>query len=128
MALGTPGASMIAPLTTVNLPPPSHDINCRLLSNADLALSGWLITVSWQNASDDEVVLAWHKKTLEAIHASNKAKGIASDFIYLNDAADYQKGYDGIPTANLARMKSIRAKYDPDLVFTKLCSGGFKLD
>ena len=58
----------------------------------------------------------------------NKAKGIAIDLIYLNDAADHQKAFDTIPKGNLHRLKEIREEYDPELVFTKLCLGGFKLD
>ena len=65
---------------------------------------------------------------MEAIQAMNKAKGIAIDLIYLNDAADHQKAFDTIPKGNLQRLKEIREEYDPELVFTKLCSGGFKLD
>jgi hypothetical protein len=73
-------------------------------------------------------MLAWVRNTTEAIHSHNLAKGLGQDFIYLNDAADYQKPFDAIPAENLERTKSIRAKYDPDLVFRKLCSGGYKLD
>jgi len=73
-------------------------------------------------------MLAWVQNTTETIHAHNAAKGLAQDFIYLNDAADYQKPFESIPAGNLERMKGVRGRYDPDLVFRKLCSGGYKLD
>lgn len=90
----------------------------------------WTISAQWQNESDDAVVLAWIEQTLESIHAANKAKGLAIEFLYLNDAADYQKGhgYDGIAKGNLEKMKRVRARYDPEGVFSWLCSGGFKFD
>jgi hypothetical protein len=86
------------------------------------------LSAQWANASDDAVVEAWVQETLESIQVMNKAKGIAIDLIYLNDAADYQKAFDTIPEGNLRRLKEIREDYDPDLIFTKLCSGGYKLD
>jgi hypothetical protein len=48
----------------------------------------------------------------------------------MNDASDSQRlaAAASIPPANLARLKDIRQKYDPNLVFTKLNSGGYKLD
>lgn len=58
----------------------------------------------------------------------NVKAGVGESLIYYNDAADYQDAYAGFPAANLAKMKSIRAKYDPALVFTNLCTGGYKLD
>jgi len=87
-----------------------------------------LVEAQWTLESDDEKMLAWVQNITETIHSHNLAKGLGQDFIYLNDAADYQKPFDVIPAENLERMKSIRAKYDPDLVFRKLCSGGYKLD
>jgi FAD/FMN-containing dehydrogenase len=87
-----------------------------------------LITATWANSSDDETVLAWSEDLLEKIHATNAEKGVARPDVYMNDAADYQKPFQGYPPANLARLKDIRAEYDPDLVFRNLVPGGYKLD
>lgn len=65
---------------------------------------------------------------MEQLHAANVAAGTAIDFMYLNDCSDDQKPFTGLPPANLARLKAIRAKYDPTLVFKRLSTGGYKLD
>lgn len=70
----------------------------------------------------------WSNTLRESIHATNLAAGKGFDLIYLNDASDAQKPYASIPAANLAKLKTIRAKYDPTLVFKNLMSGGYKLD
>lgn len=59
----------------------------------------------------------------------NVAAGLANDFVYIGDAADWQiqQVWDGIPKANLDRMLKIRGEYDPLLTFRNLNSGGFKL-
>jgi hypothetical protein len=77
---------------------------------------------------DDEEVMAWHTNLLEKLHAANIEKGIGLDFMYFNDCSDGQDAFSGLPPASLERLKEIRKKYDPTLVFTKLVSGGFKLD
>lgn len=88
----------------------------------------WLITSSWKNAADDAKVLNWSKTLREKLHAMNEKLGLAEDLIYLNDASDDQKPFQSIPPANLARLKTIRKKYDPTLVFRNLNNGGYKLD
>jgi hypothetical protein len=48
--------------------------------------------------------------------------------MYMNDCADDQKALFALPPANLAKLKAIRKKYDPTLVFRNLAVGGYKLD
>jgi hypothetical protein len=59
----------------------------------------------------------------------NKKLGLASDFVYMNDAGEWQvdQVWDGIADGNLDKMLEIRDKYDPALTFRKLNWGGFKL-
>jgi len=73
-------------------------------------------------------VLAWSKNLRESIHSNNLAAGKGLAFMYMNDAADDQKALSGLPPANLAKLKTIRSKYDPNFVFRNLMPGGFKLD
>jgi FAD/FMN-containing dehydrogenase len=70
---------------------------------------------------------AWSRKLSEHLHAINKEKGIASEFVYMGDAGDWQDPYAGFPKENVARMRSIRTAYDPKGVFAVLNWGGFKL-
>ncbi|PVH79915.1 FAD binding domain protein [Cadophora sp. DSE1049] len=87
----------------------------------------WIISTHWANSSNDDEVIAWQTNIREELHAANVEAGVALDFVYMNDAADDQDPFAGLPSANLERLKKIRAQYDPDLVFTDLV-GGFKLD
>ena len=82
----------------------------------------------WQNAEDNEEVTEWLKNLREEMHATNVKNGIGLDFIYYNDCSDDQDAFSAFPPASLEKLKKIRDKYDPELVFTELVPGGFKLD
>lgn len=88
----------------------------------------WLLTCQWDNAADDEAVLAWSAGLRDKLHAANVKAGTAFDFLYMNDCSDVQNPFAGLPATNLAKLKTIRKKYDPTLVFKKLSTGGYKLD
>lgn len=52
----------------------------------------------------------------------------SSPFLYLNYSGDTQDVFAGYPADNVERLKSVRAKYDPYLVFTNLMPGGWKVE
>lgn len=64
---------------------------------------------------------------IERLHEMNKKKGLATDFIYMGDAGEHQSVFEHYGQNNIDKMKDIRDAYDPNLVFTRLNSGGFKL-
>lgn len=70
---------------------------------------------------------AWAQQTVDYLHSLNQEKGLASEFIYMGDAGEFQDPYLGFPLENVERMRSIRSEYDPQGVFTRLNWGGFKL-
>lgn len=70
---------------------------------------------------------AWSQSLLAQFHRLNKEEGLATEFIYMGDAGEFQSPWLGYGEENYARMRSIRDIYDPDLVFTRLNWGGFKL-
>lgn len=70
---------------------------------------------------------AWSQQLTERLHAINQEKGLASEFIYMGDAGEWQDPFLGLPEKNVQRMRDIRAAYDPDGVFSRLSWGGFKL-
>lgn len=72
--------------------------------------------------------MAWSDALREQIHAANLQAGKGEAIMYMNDCSDSQKPFSGFPAANLAKLKTIRTKYDPKLVFRKLATGGYKLD
>ncbi|KAI8268252.1 Bifunctional solanapyrone synthase [Colletotrichum sp. SAR11_239] len=87
----------------------------------------WQFTTSWARAEDDLRMAAWHESLLAHHHEINKAKGLATEFIYMGDAGEFQKPLPQYGAANVERMRAVRDQYDPDLTFTKLNWGGFKL-
>ncbi|KAI8299942.1 hypothetical protein K4K61_010244 [Colletotrichum sp. SAR11_59] len=87
----------------------------------------WQFTTAWARAEDDLRMTAWHESLLAHHHEINKAKGLATEFIYMGDAGEFQKPLPQYGAANVERMRSVRDQYDPDLTFTKLSWGGFKL-
>lgn len=87
----------------------------------------WQFSTGWDLAQDDFRVEAWSRQLAEHLHSINVEKGIASEFVYMGDAGEWQDPFEGFPTENVARMRSIRADYDPLGVFSRLNWGGFKL-
>ncbi|KAL5334997.1 hypothetical protein BJX70DRAFT_410961 [Aspergillus crustosus] len=87
----------------------------------------WQFSTSWTNARDDLRVESWSRLLLERLHAINREKGIASEFVYMGDAGDWQDPFAGFPVENVHRLQDIQRDYDPSGVFTRLNWGGFKL-
>ncbi|KAJ5548988.1 hypothetical protein N7513_006222 [Penicillium frequentans] len=87
----------------------------------------WQFSTGWDLAQDDIRVEAWSRQLAEHLHSINKQLGIASEFVYMGDAGEWQDPYAGFPVENVARMRKIRSTYDPAGVFSTLSWGGFKL-
>lgn len=56
-----------------------------------------------------------------------KESGGFREFVYLNYALQAQDPIASYGTANVQRLESIAAVYDPSQVFQRLVPGGFKL-
>ncbi|KAJ3468287.1 hypothetical protein MRS44_002352 [Fusarium solani] len=95
--------------------------------NDDRSYIWWQFTTSWANEEDDLRVTAWQKHHLARLHEDNHAKGLATDFLYMGDAGEWQDPIQTYGKKNVQRMRKVRDAYDPDLTFTKLNWGGFKL-
>ncbi|KAJ5099569.1 hypothetical protein N7532_006570 [Penicillium argentinense] len=87
----------------------------------------WQFSTGWALAQDDLRVEAWSRQLAEHLHAINVKKGIASEFVYMGDAGEWQDPFAGFPKENVARMREIRSSYDPKGIFSRLNWGGFKL-
>jgi hypothetical protein len=85
------------------------------------------IGVSWALATDDGKVEDMVNTIDAEVNTAFNARGIQGKFLYMNDADKGQKIFENYPAANLARLKSIRSKYDPGRVFTDLMPGGWKV-
>ena len=56
-----------------------------------------------------------------------KSKGLDNQYLYQNYASQKQDVFGSYGKANLDRLRSIAAKYDPTKVFQTLQPGYFKL-
>ncbi|KUJ16972.1 FAD-binding domain-containing protein [Mollisia scopiformis] len=84
-------------------------------------------STGWANASDDLRMLNWASKMLDYWHLQNQELELASEFVYMGDAGDFQDPFAGFPLENVQKMREIRDVYDPLGTFKRLNWGGFKL-
>ncbi|ETS74384.1 hypothetical protein PFICI_14250 [Pestalotiopsis fici W106-1] len=87
----------------------------------------WQTSTGWDNAASDLRVTNFARGVLDELHAENQAKGLASEFLYMGDASEFQDPFLGFPAENVQKMKDVRSLYDPLDVFTRQNWGGFKL-
>ncbi|KAJ9143018.1 FAD-binding domain-containing protein [Pleurostoma richardsiae] len=87
----------------------------------------WQLTTGWANEVDDLRMTNWARSFADYWHEENKAKDLASEFLYMGDAGEFQDPFVGMPLENVQRMRAIRQAYDPAGVFSRLNWGGFKL-
>ncbi|KAF3074195.1 Bifunctional solanapyrone synthase [Trichoderma lentiforme] len=85
------------------------------------------IDISWSNASDDERVLTAAQNMVDRSIAAARAQGLDHPYLYQNYASYQQDVFASYGADNLAKLKSISAKYDPQQVWQKLQPGYFKL-
>lgn len=86
-----------------------------------------LLSLYWQDPSDDERVNAGAESWLKQSDAEAANRGLKNPWIYLNYAHSSQKPIDGYREANKAKLQEVSKKYDPSGVFQKNVPGGFKL-
>lgn len=82
---------------------------------------------SWGNAADSPTIDAFIATVNANMTAQLEAAGATIPYLYLNDADQTQDVFSGYPAANVERLKTIRDKYDPGMVFTNLMPGGQKV-
>ncbi|KAM0517039.1 hypothetical protein ACHAPE_005151 [Trichoderma viride] len=85
------------------------------------------VDISWSNASDDEKVLAAAQNIVNRSVAVARAKGLDHPYLYQNYASYQQDVFAGYGADNLAKLRSISTRYDPQRVWQKLQPGYFNL-
>ncbi|KAK9436350.1 FAD binding domain-containing protein [Metarhizium brunneum] len=85
------------------------------------------IDISWSNEADDVRIITAAQNMATRFAAAAKAKGLDHPYLYQNYAALQQDVFSSYGEVNLARLKSIQAKYDPTKAWQKLQPGYFKL-
>ncbi|KAL2190315.1 FAD linked oxidase-like protein [Thermothelomyces heterothallicus CBS 203.75] len=87
----------------------------------------WTTLMDWNEAADDAAVRSVAIETTEAWARLSAQRGLGVDYLYLNDASRDQNPLASYGPANVARLKAVAAKYDPDRVFQTLQNDGFLL-
>lgn len=94
-----------------------------------LSVSVARIDAIWLHEKDDKDVYDFIQKTGQEVERKLKALGLWTPFIYLNDAASFQKPFQSYKNGkNLPRLRSIRDKYDPNGFLRDYLAHGFKLE
>ncbi|TQV97831.1 hypothetical protein V2A60_006446 [Cordyceps javanica] len=85
------------------------------------------VDFSWTKISDDERIMAAAQAIVDRSIAAAKARGLDHPYLYQNYASQKQDVFAGYGEANLARLRSISKKYDPEQTLQRLQPGYFKL-
>lgn len=85
-------------------------------------------TLLWSNTANDTSIVNFLAAFNTNVSNQLDSLGdVTSSFLYLNYAGENQLVFEGYPVDNVHRMQSIRDNYDPEMVFTKLMPGGWKV-
>lgn len=82
---------------------------------------------AWPSEKDDDLLISIGRNFLKEVEKKAVEMGLDDDFMYLNDAASDQKIMEGYGKANLERLRRVAKEFDPNQVFQKQVTGGFKL-
>ena len=85
------------------------------------------IYANWFQASDDSLIETVAGKLLDNIRTEARKANKLSPYVDLNYANKGQDVWTGRGIVNLAKLKAVSLKYDPQGVFQKQVLGGFKL-
>lgn len=85
------------------------------------------LTVQWSLAVNNSAVNKASQTLINGVAAAARKKGLLHEYIYLNYAMKSQNPIASYGSGNIANMKAMSKKFDPEQVFQKLVPGGFKL-
>ncbi|RWA06500.1 hypothetical protein EKO27_g8599 [Xylaria grammica] len=103
------------------------DTNAFGLDNDGGSLAVFLISPSWSDGAQDEIVYGAARSLLADIEARAKALGVFHPYIYLNYAAPWQDPIASYGEASVTKLRALRKRVDPKEVFTRKLAGGFKI-
>lgn len=81
----------------------------------------------WKKREDDEVVEKVCGRMMERMVTLGKELGKEHRFVYQNYAGRGQDVFEGYGEENRARLSEVQKRYDPEGVWERLNSGGFKV-
>ncbi len=82
---------------------------------------------TWGDGADDAMIESFVLSVNANITTQLEAINATRAYNYLNDADEDQKVLEGYPAENVVRLKEIRSKYDPLMIYTNLMPGGWKV-
>ena len=85
------------------------------------------LTVTWTNAADSEYIEGQARDFITRFEEEARARGLYSEFKYLNYANRNQDPIGGYGTESKARLQEVSRRYDPEGLFQEALPGGFKL-
>ncbi|OAX83500.1 hypothetical protein ACJ72_02134 [Emergomyces africanus] len=89
----------------------------------------WIIQdIAWADAKYDQRIAEYRNSTMAKMEDALAVAGQNADFRYMNDADKGQQVFQNYGGNNLAKLKQIRAKYDPTMLFTESLTGGWKVE
>ncbi|KAI9845650.1 MAG: hypothetical protein M1837_004624 [Sclerophora amabilis] len=86
-----------------------------------------LLTMTYDRRADDALVKSTGQGLINRIDTAAREKGLDHPFKYLNYAAADQKPIEGYGANNVANLRAVSRKYDPEGLFQTGVPGGFKL-
>ncbi|KAJ9315388.1 CAZyme family AA7 [Paecilomyces variotii] len=97
------------------------------LDRFDENLLLFLVTIGWKDTVDDSLFDSLGKAAIEQLDAYAKELGADNEWIYLNYADVSQNPLRSYGEENLAEIRRVAEKYDPEHVFQYQVPGGFKV-
>ena len=85
------------------------------------------LSIKWEREADDAVIESTARGLIDQIDKSARNAGTDNGFLYLNYALNGQDPIAGYGRDNVARLRAVSRKYDPERVFQRQVPGGFKL-
>jgi hypothetical protein len=83
--------------------------------------------MAWWHEEDDQKAYALTKAIMDRVDRAAEKANDSLDYVFMNDASQDQQVLQSYGRENIASMKKVQAKYDPNKAFQKLVQGGFKL-
>lgn len=83
--------------------------------------------INWDEGRDDKLVKVTTRRAIEEMEAFARSKGTGNRWRYLNYCAEWQRPFEGYGEENLAFLREVSERFDPEGLFQRACVGGFKL-
>lgn len=101
--------------------------NLLNLADSSEPLVIWLLSATWGDGADDAKMFALCKKLWEDTEAAAKQLDAYHPHKYIGYAAKGQDVFSAYGAENVAFMREVSKKYDPQQIFQRAVPGGFKL-